>query len=112
MKGALLVLTILLSFPWPTSAADLFDPLADQHGQKVIVFGKIASKTLKFGRMGSQYLELAIDFEGRQVRVLTVTPPPCETVIVEGIWHTRGWFGGFIEERFLSAKKISWWRSK
>ncbi|HIE66222.1 MAG: hypothetical protein ABGX83_06410 [Nitrospira sp.] len=84
--------------------------LGDMHdGMRITIFGWVQSGEVKTGRRGSLYLDLIVGVGEDRVTVVMTKPASNilnRRVIVQGIYHKEGSFGGHQKEHFIDAETI------
>ena len=78
-------------------------------GKRVAVMGWARSAEMMQGRMGSHYVKTEVGEGGDSVTVFSRFPPyniVNNRVIVQGVYHHRGRFGGFLADRFIVADTV------
>ncbi len=78
-------------------------------GKRVAVMGWAHSAETLRGRMGSNYLKTELGKNGQIVTVFTAFPAyniVNNRVIVQGIYHYHGRYGGYLAEHFIDADTL------
>jgi len=84
--------------------------LGETHdGMRVTIFGWVQSGEVRTGRRGSLYLDLVVGAGAHRITVVMAKPAANilnRRVIVQGIYHKEGSFGGHRKEHFIDAETI------
>ncbi len=78
-------------------------------GKRVAVMGWARSAETLRGRMGSNYLKTELGKDGQIVTVFTAFPAyniVNNRVIVQGVYHHHGRYGGYLAEHFIDADTL------
>lgn len=81
----------------------------DYDGKRVAVMGWARSAEILRGRMGSNYVKTEVGDEIQSVTVFTIFPlygVINNRVIVQGVYHHQGRFGGQLAEHFIVAETL------
>ena len=103
----LMTFTILAKeLPLLVNIADLND---QYDGKRVVVMGWARSAETMRGRMGSQFVKTEIGEGENSVTVYSDFPPynvVNNRVIVQGVYHVEGRFGGLSADHFIVADTV------
>lgn len=84
--------------------------LCEEHdGKRVAVMGWARSTEVKRGRMGSQFVKTEVGEENVSVSVYSTFPQYNvlnNRVIIQGVYHHRGRFGGLLADHFIVADAV------
>ncbi|MFQ5588732.1 MAG: hypothetical protein ACE5F7_07820 [Nitrospiria bacterium] len=78
-------------------------------GKRVTVMGWARSAEVKRGRLGSNFVETEVGENGLSVTVFSDFPPyniVNNRVIVQGIYHHHGRYGGLLADHFIVADAL------
>jgi len=103
----LMTLTIVAKeLPVLVNVSDLCE---DHDGMRVAVMGWARSAELMRGRMGSNYVKTEVGEGTKSVIVFSSFPPyniVNNRVIIQGIYHHQGRFGGLLADHFIVADTV------
>ena len=103
----LMTLTILAKeLPVLVNVSDLCE---EYDGMRVTVMGWARSAEAVRGRMGSNFVKTEVGEGEKSVTVFSVFPPyniVNNRVIIQGIYHHSGRFGGLLADHFIVADTV------
>lgn len=111
----LTVISILFLMTFTILAKELpilvdISELSEAHdGKRIVVMGWARSAEVMRGRMGSQFVKTEIAEDGDTVSVYSDFSPfnvVNNRVIVQGVYHISGRFGGLSADHFIVAETI------
>ncbi len=88
---------------------DISELSEEYDGKRIVVMGWARSAHAMRGRMGSQFVKTEIGEGGDSVTVYSDFPPyniVNNRVIVQGVYHIEGRFGGLSAEHFIVAETV------
>ncbi len=88
---------------------DVSELTQEYDGKRVAVMGWARSAETLRGRMGSNYVKTEVGDEVQSVTVFSVFPPynvVNNRVIVQGVYHHEGRFGGQLARHFIVAEAL------
>jgi len=103
----LMTLTIVAKeLPLLVSVSELCE---DHDGMRVTVMGWARSAEMQRGRMGSNYVKTEVGEGEKSITVFSTFPPYNilnNRVIVQGVYHHEGRFGGLLADHFIVADTV------
>jgi len=88
---------------------DISELSEEYDGKRIVVMGWARSAEAMRGRMGSQFVKTEIGEGGNSVTVYSDFPPynvVDNRVIVQGVYHISGRFGGLSADHFIVAETV------
>ena len=81
------------------------------NGKRIAVMGWARSAEALRGRRGSAYVRTELGEEGQSVTIFSdFSPYPYNVVnhrvIVQGVYHHRGWYAGYLADHFIVADAL------